>query len=600
MAKVSNLKAYILNRFANSNANYTSWMNGSPIECEVIDEFAPDWEPPADAGIVITHMHYRWEEIMTLRRILTAGRIPILILSDGILEYRNTWENPGVAAGSMFQPLFGHKLACIGKSQARTVESWGAAGKCEVVGLPRLDEMEHAEYLPIENEGPFRLLVATANTPAFTDQQRAKVTESLKALKSRFEKNPWVNKRPLEVTWRVTDGLDSEIGLEFESSGAQKKISLSDAIELSDAVITTPSTLYLESVMKRRPTALLDFSNSPSYVNSAWTISSPVHINQVLSELAEPAPAKMLFQRAVLHDNLEMGVCSKSRLYALINTMVKCGVSARKDNTPINLPTRILSDPQRGIHQVEGEFDFARLYRDNPNFKITDVHYLQQELNQAVARLGQLPRDLDTKHAGNQVLANQLDESEERIREGLVREQEHLNSIDQMAENIAKKNSHIDSLEKLHEDSNERLKKLNGRINEQTKIIKELMQTKAQLKSKLHESQSMFDSLEVSWEAGKKSIERYKTAYQSEQDARLKVKTALDKSLENNANIMEYVNDVKTRLAEAYVKLASQANHTSPIATSPEASVANLQVASDDANLELPLTDENSATKKAA
>lgn len=533
-------------------------MADCPYQCEVIDEFAPDWNPPEDAGIVITHMHYRWEEITTLRRILEAGRVPILILSDGIVEYRNTWENPGVADGSMFQPMFGHKLACIGKAQARAVEAWGNAGKCEVVGLPRLAQVEHAEYLPVNDEGPFRILVATANTPAFTQQQRTKVVESLLAIKARFEKNPWVNKRPVEITWRITDGLDSEIGLEIEETPPQKKATLSDQIELSDAVITTPSTLYLESVMKRRPTAILDFSNSPSYVNSAWTISAPTHLNQILSELADPAPAKMLFQRAALHDNLEMGVCPKSRLNALIDVMVKAGISARKNQLPVNLPTRILTDPQRGIHPVEAEFDLCRLYRDNPNFKITDVHYLQQELNQAVARLGQLPRDLDTKHAGNQILTQQLEESEARISEGLGREQEHLKSIEQMGENIAKKNAHIDSLEKLVEETNRRARRMNERINEQSATIKDLMQKRVEIKTKLHESQSAFGSLESAWEASKASNERYKTAYETEQTARLKIKSALEKSLENNANIMSYVADVKTRLAEANSKLASQ------------------------------------------
>ena len=46
------------------------------------------------------------------------------------------------------KPLMGHKLACLGRAQARTVESWGGLGKCEIVGQPRFDEMMAREHLP--------------------------------------------------------------------------------------------------------------------------------------------------------------------------------------------------------------------------------------------------------------------------------------------------------------------------------------------------------------------------------------------------------------------------------------------------------------------
>ena len=439
-------------------------MSDCPHPCQIIDEYSPDWRVAEDAGVLVTHMHYRWEEISTLRRVYETTQVPILILADGILEYRNTWENSGVADGSCFQPLMGHKLACIGRAQARTIESWGNAGCCEVVGLPKFDEIQNAEYLPVQDSGPFRVLVATANTPAFNSQQRAKVLQSLRAVKHRLENNPWVNQRKLEITWRLTDGLSVELGIEDDSQKSLMKIPISDAIELADAVITTPSTLYLESVMKRRPTAILDFTNSPQYVASAWTISAPVHLNPVLQELENPPAARLLFQRSVLHDNLELGVSSKSRLFGLIDEMIKAGQAAKRSGSKLSFPTRILSDPQRGLQAVEAEFNASILYRDNPSFQINEVDRLRQELNQAVSRLGQLPRELDTKHAGNQVLANQLSKTEARIRAGLERESRHLKLVDFKTEVIAKKSKHIDSLHQQFVEKTEEIKSLRDEV----------------------------------------------------------------------------------------------------------------------------------------
>jgi len=331
--------------------------------------------------------------------------------------------------------------------------------------LPKFDSVQEAEHLPIQDSGPFRVLVATANTPAFDSRQRVLVLQSLQAINKRLQNNPLVNGRKLEITWRLTDGIDTELGIEQNQSAA-KSIPISDAIELADAVITTPSTLYLESAMKRRPTAVLDFSNSPQYVGSAWTISAPIHLNPVLEELENPPPSKLLFQRSVLHDNLELGVSARSRLYALIDVMIKAGQAAKRDGTKISLPTRVLSDPQRGIQRVESDFNPAILYRDNPCFKINEIERLQQELNQAVARLGQLPRDLDTKHAGNHVLAKQVADAEARITAGLKRENQHLALVEQKTEIISRKSEHIGSLEKHYQEANARAKELRAQVKE--------------------------------------------------------------------------------------------------------------------------------------
>src|SRR3990172_4206137 len=62
-------------------------------------------------------------------RQLGSRGVPTLHLLDGILEWRNTWENPTFALGDepaapFLQPSLCHKIACAGRSQARILESW--------------------------------------------------------------------------------------------------------------------------------------------------------------------------------------------------------------------------------------------------------------------------------------------------------------------------------------------------------------------------------------------------------------------------------------------------------------------------------------------
>ncbi len=438
------LKAYILCPFAGKSSIYTGWVNSCPIPCEIVDTHPGDWRVPDDAGIAITHMHYRWEEVSKLRKLVQRSRVPVLILADGILEYRNTWEHPDLPDGAIFQPLIGHKLACIGRGQARTVEAWGNAGKCEVVGLPRLDDISR-DASPVRREGRLRLLIATANTPAFNDEQRESVIESLTHIRKRIDHNPRTSGRKMEVIWRLTDGLEQQIGAPVDGN-PDSRPPLSEVISNVDAVITTPSTLYLESLLKKRPTAMLDFHNNPQYVTPAWTINAPKHLNWVLEELANPPAAKMLFQEIVLKDQLQLDRPARERMAELISVMTQAGVEARKNDRDLVLPPRILNDPTHGFAEVPPGFDMQTLYPDNPVFPNRDVEMLQAELVQAIARMDMLPVELAEKSAHLASVIKALDGARARaalMKVNAIESQKQLkrvkNRLDKLKARIAKR-----------------------------------------------------------------------------------------------------------------------------------------------------------------
>ncbi len=388
-------------------------MPNSPLRCEVVNDFAPDWEVPQDAGIIITHMHYRWEEIHALRNIYESGQVPILILADGILEYRNIWEHPELADGCIFQPIIGHKLATIGQGQTRVVESWGNVGKCETVGLPRFDSWFQKKYPPIRTRGALRLLIATANTPAFDEAQRRIVIESLIHIRDRVSKNSRVNGRPIEVVWRLTDGLEQDLELPEPTNGKELP-PLSEVIDQVDAVITTPSTVFLESVIKKRPTALLDFHNAPQYIRSAWTISAPKNFNDVVRELADPPASKMLFQETELRDQLRSDGPACNRMIELIYFMVEEGIAARSEQRPIELPHRIIETESCGFNFVPHSYNLHAQYPENSAFQLNDIDQLKLELSAAIKRLEGLPKDLNEKRIA---LEAQAQEYQTRVAE---------------------------------------------------------------------------------------------------------------------------------------------------------------------------------------
>lgn len=390
---MNDLRAYLLDPNAHRSSHYTSWSSALEVPAEVVESYDTNWEAPDDAGVVVSVCHYNVPEVSILRRLTEQCRVPVLILADGILEYRNTFEHPDLAPGAIFQPVLGHKLACIGRSQVRMVESWGNLGKCELVGAPRLDALRNRQARQRVSDEPFRVLVATACTPAFTPRQAERLRESLVAVRDWFDSHASVAGVPLQPVWRLTRHWAHELSVEnvlpqFDS------LELAVVLEQIDAVITTPSTVMLEGMLQGVPVALLDYNNCPHYVPAAWEITAPQHVDQVVPELIQPPEAKLLYQNTILHDALECRTPATPRMVRLVEEMIRVGHECRSKGKPLEFPRRMLADEQAGHHLPEECFDMQRLYPEHPVFANMDRVALQVEVGQLQVEVNRLRHEL--------------------------------------------------------------------------------------------------------------------------------------------------------------------------------------------------------------
>ena len=345
----------------------------------------PDRVPDSDtlcrADLCIVSDEYYWHNTLTMLDLARHG-VPTLHIADGVVEWRNTWENPRSQTADqgmpLFQPVLAHKIACISRSQTRILESWGNLGKCEVVGVPRFDSLLGRQPRARSLQGPFRLLIMTAKTPGFTPAQIDRVSQSLCDLRAALAA-PVFDQPRIEPVWRVTGGLADEIGIPNtlrDTTGAD----LAEVLPTVDAVITTPSTSMLEGMLQGVPVALLDYNNCPHYVPAAWRITAREHLLEVLRELLAPPATKMLYQQTILHDNLECHSPATPRMVQLVEAMVRRGQDCRARGEPLSFPRRMLPDKQDGHHLPEADFDLARLYPDHPVFGNMDRTRLQVEL----------------------------------------------------------------------------------------------------------------------------------------------------------------------------------------------------------------------------
>ena len=343
---------------------------------------------------------------------LQDQNVATLYMIDGILEWRNAWENSPdeVACPYTMRPALSHKVACIGASQARTLAAWGNADKVEVVGIPRLDHLPavlpEIETTAQGNRDPsadqagvaFRVLVVTAKTPAFTVPQLETVRRSLRDLLAWQKANPTLGQRKVEFTWRLTRGLAEELSVDnqLESlAGAD----LHEQLKQVDAVITTPSTAALEAMRMGLPVAHLDYHNRPHYVQTGWDIASAEHFTEAITQMADHEPTRMLFQRQQLADSLYCESNATQRLVSLIESMLGLAKKQIAAGQRLSFPANLLPRPNQQL----ADFDHASLY-GAAEFDESDMTVLQCQLSHS-------RREVDNLNAQVQQLQSKLDQA---------------------------------------------------------------------------------------------------------------------------------------------------------------------------------------------
>ncbi len=336
---------------------------------------------------------------------LREKRVSTLYLIDGILEWRNAWENREDEPACPFamRPVLCDKAASIGPSQTRVLNSWGNTGKVETVGMPRLDSLrDHwlgSEFAPTDSK-TLHFLVTTAKTPAFTDEQLLVTRQSLRSLKSFFDQNRSIQGRKVKVSWRLTAGLDQAIGVKNQL-GDLAGASIRKMIEAADAVVTTPSTAMLEAMFLRRPVALLDFHHCPTYVPAAWTIDSERAIAPVIQGLANPSAARMNFQDFIVSDAMQVAELATARFEKLANAMFDVIEASHDSAEELKFGSNLLNDAE-----IAPAFPRQAIWSEFEEFADGDTVELQ-------TRLAHARREIEHQKRENSRLHDELRQAHE-------------------------------------------------------------------------------------------------------------------------------------------------------------------------------------------
>lgn len=370
----------------------------------------------AAAGDLAIFYSEHFDRFRDACRQLQQRNVATLYLIDGILEWRNAWENQPdeVACPYAMRPVLADKVACIGNSQARVLDAWGNAGKTEVVGIPRLDNYADKVWNRSTSDDTFRVLVMTAKTPGFTPEQIQTTRQSLLDVKQWQLQHQELqlpgsvpgepNTRRTEFSWRLTSDLATEIGVDNQLTDLTGR-ELAEVLVDVDAVITTPSTAMIESMRLGIPTATLDYHQCPHYVTAGWNIGSPNHLGSTLQQMCLRSPRRMLFQHQQLKDSIYLRTPASDRLVELVRQMqIIAGQqvgSGQSEAGKLKFPAQILDPPSPNV----GSIPHREVFPEAPEFQQDDTTVLQVELSHARreiahlhGELNQIQSELDQAH----------------------------------------------------------------------------------------------------------------------------------------------------------------------------------------------------------
>ena len=360
-------------------------LNQLPVKVVAASDVVAATQP----GDVAVFFSEHFERFRSAIEQLKKNRVATLYMIDGILEWRNAWENKPdeVACPHTMRPVLCDKVACIGENQARILNGWNNHGKVEVVGVPRFDR--YHQPAPKHDDPPrkFRLLVMTAKTPAFTDAQLCIVKQSLIDLKAAAEKRS----EQIEVVWRLTRGLENFLDV-ANSNNDLTGNELFEHLQSVDAVISTPSTGIVESMLAGKPTATLDYHNCPEYLSPAWRISAASQIDAVVNELQNPSDQKLFFQNMTLNQALYRESSATDRMVALIQKMQSdAAAQIATGNKTLRFAPQLLPLPLASSNVL----DHRTLFPEDTAFAEQDHTALQALLSNARRRIGRLERRVE-------------------------------------------------------------------------------------------------------------------------------------------------------------------------------------------------------------
>ncbi len=250
------------------------------------------------------------------------GRVPTLTIQDGVIEYRHCMSP---AKGIWrYAPLRTDAIAAFGAQSRTLLRALGVPDSAiHVTGNPRFDVYGAAQATRAR---PGSLLITSANRPTLRPAHNIPYYRLMQALFGYLDAQsiPFhvrltrhTEPGKLSAIETVADHLDPGFVARYRELGSRNR-SLDEDLQHASAVITTPSTIALEAMIKGLPVALIDYDGETIMTPSAWKIRCPDDVAFVIPQLLDPPALKLSLQDAYSAECLWQDAAAADRVASII------------------------------------------------------------------------------------------------------------------------------------------------------------------------------------------------------------------------------------------------------------------------------------------
>ena len=220
------------------------------------------------------------------------GGVDTVFLADGILEWGNSFQARS-DCGALYEFSLSNKIGCVTEYDKPVIEIFT---KRKNVFVYKGKKNAGVEERGIRKGRRKSIMLATANTPYFNDKEFLSVESIVKRLIVE------ILDLGFALKIRVPDKKLRESLLEYKRY-FDKVSDFQDSMRKCDALITTPSTIVLTSMLMDIPTAQIIYRNTPIVNPTGWYVSSDVDIKALIESMVNCDKWRLEYQRKIVGDS---------------------------------------------------------------------------------------------------------------------------------------------------------------------------------------------------------------------------------------------------------------------------------------------------------
>ncbi|ASI89244.1 hypothetical protein [Vibrio mediterranei] len=261
-----------------------------------IGTYYPNWnKKELRNSILITTSPYELESIQSS---LIAKKS--IGLQDGVFDFSNSFNNPFFFNKSykLHFPAINDVILCFGKKEASYIAGFN---KRTVVKTYIPEFVKRTMKLADDFNNPepeYDVMLTTANTAYFDESEFKLLVNYLESVIDSLLSSGY------KICIRIFDNQLLN-ALSLEDIDNLKEGSFVEAAANVKSVITTPSTLAVESMILGLPTATLIYRDMPITTQTGWMLYNPAIVCSVVESMLNNNRERLSIQRVLLENYLE-------------------------------------------------------------------------------------------------------------------------------------------------------------------------------------------------------------------------------------------------------------------------------------------------------